>query len=83
MVQTDVNTAFYRILSPDGVSEYSILPSVSTQLLMLEGFDVPEHLRHLPEVSPRLQILAMGFFLCSLLLSKDGGELCKVGWFLD
>ena len=34
MAQTDVNTAFYRILAPDGMSEYFILPGVSTQLLL-------------------------------------------------
>ena len=61
MAQTDVNTAFYRILAPRGMSEYFILPSVSTQLLLREGVYVPDHLRHLPDVSPQLQVLAMGF----------------------
>ena len=37
MAQTDVNTAFYRILAPDGKSEYFIFPSVSILLLMPEG----------------------------------------------
>ena len=30
MAQTDVNTAFHRILAPTGMSEYFILPWVST-----------------------------------------------------
>ena len=30
MAQTDVNTAFYRILAPNGMSEFFILPSVPT-----------------------------------------------------
>ena len=75
MVQTDVTTAFYRILAPLGMSECFILPSVSIQLLLREGVNVPEHLRHLPDVSPQLRVLAMVFFLGSLLLSEDGGEL--------
>ena len=61
MAQTDVNTAFYRILAPNGMSEFFILPNVSTQLLLHEGVEVPDHLRHLPNVSPQLQVLAMGF----------------------
>ena len=58
MAQTDVNTAFYRILAPTGMSEYFILPRVSTHLLLREGVD---HLRHLSDVSPQLQVLAVGF----------------------
>ena len=61
MAQTDVNNAFYRIFAPPGMSEYFILPSVSTQLLLQEGVEVPDHLRHLSDVSPQLQVLAMGF----------------------
>ena len=44
MAQTDVNTAFCRILAPLGMSENFILPGVSTQLLLREGVNVPEHL---------------------------------------
>ena len=58
--QTDVKTAFYRILAPPGMSEYPILPTVSTQLLLRKGVKVPDHLRHLPDVSRQLQVLAMG-----------------------
>ena len=61
MAQTDVNTAFYRILAPNGMSEFFILPSVPTQLLQREGVKVRDHLLHLPEVYPQLQVLAMGF----------------------
>ena len=43
------------------MSEYFILPKVSTHLLLREGGDVPGHLRHLSGVSPQLQVLAMGF----------------------
>ena len=60
MAQTDVNTAFYRILAPSGMSEYFILPSVSTRLLLLTCVIVPDHLRHLTDVSPQLQVFAMG-----------------------
>ena len=63
MAQTDVNTAFYRILAPSGMSEYFILPSVSTELLLREGVKVPDHLRRLSHMSPQLQVLAIGFFL--------------------
>ena len=52
MAQTDVNNAFYRILAPPGMSEYFIFPSVSTQLLLREGVDVPDHFLHLSDVSP-------------------------------
>ena len=61
MAQKDVNTAFFRILAPTGMSEYFILPRVSTQLLLREGVKVPDELRHLSDVSPQLQVLAMGF----------------------
>ena len=70
MAQTDVNNAFFRILAPPGMSEYFILPSVSTQLLLREGVDVPDHLLHLSDVSPQLQVLAMGVFL-GFLFSAD------------
>ena len=33
MAKTDVNTSFYRILAPTGMSEYYILPKVATYLL--------------------------------------------------
>ena len=75
MAQTDVNTAFYRILAPTGMSEYFILPRVSTHLLLRERVEAPDHLRHLSDVSPQLQVLAMGFSWAGLFLSKDGGEL--------
>ena len=71
-----MNTAFYRILAPNGMSEFYILPSVPTQLLLREHVKVPDLAQHLPNVSPQLQVLSMGFPLGSLLLSKDGGELC-------
>ena len=61
LAQTDVNTALYRILAPTGMSDYFILPSVSTQLFLREGVKVPDHLLHLPVVSPLLQVLAKGF----------------------
>ena len=61
MAQTDVNTAFHRILAPNGMSEFFILPSVPTQLLFREGVNAPDHSRHVPDVSPQLQVLAMGF----------------------
>ena len=34
---------------------------MSTQLLLREGVKVPDHLRHLSDVSLQLQVLAMGF----------------------
>ena len=43
MAQTDVNTAFYRILAPNEMSELFILPSVPTQLLLHKGVKVPDH----------------------------------------
>ena len=46
MAQTVVTSAFCRILAPPGMSECFILPSVSTQLLLREGVDVPDHLLH-------------------------------------
>ena len=60
MAQTDVNTAFYRILAPNGMSDFFNLPSVPTQLLLREGVKVPDLLQHPPNVSPQLQVLAMG-----------------------
>ena len=60
MAQTDVNTAFHRILAPTEMSEYFILSKVCTQLLLREGVRVPDHVRHLFDVSPQLQVLAMG-----------------------
>ena len=78
MAQTSVNTAFCRILAPPGMSEYFMLPSVSTQILLREGVNVPDHLRHLPDVSPQLQVLAMGFslalYFCQKML-ESGGRL--------
>ena len=62
------------------MSEYFSLPNVSIQLLLCEGVNVPEHVRHLPDVSPPLQVLAMGFFLGSLRLSEGGGKWCLVSW---
>ena len=47
--------------SATGMSESFILPRVSTHLLLREGVKVPDHLRHLSDVSPQLQVLAMGF----------------------
>ena len=67
MAHTDVNNAFCRILALLGMSEYFILPSVSTQLLLREGVDVPDHLLHLSDVS-------------SLFLSEDSGQLRSVSW---
>ena len=61
MAQTYVSTAFYRILARRGMSDFFILPSVSTQLLLREGVKVPDHLRHLSGVSPQRQVLAKGF----------------------
>ena len=61
MAQTDLNTALYRILAPTGMPEHFILPRVSTHLLLREGVEVPNHLRHLSDVFPQLQVLAMGF----------------------
>ena len=75
MAQTDVNTAFYRILAPRGMSEYFILPSVSTQLLLREGVKVPDHLRHLSGVSPQRQVLAKGFS-CALYFCLKIVECC-------
>ena len=63
------------------MSENFVLPSVSTQLLLREGVNVPEHFRHLPTVSQQLQVLAMFFFL-GLFLSEDGGKLHLVSWLL-
>ena len=37
------------------------MPKVSTHLLLREGVEIPDHLRHLPDVSPQRQVLAMGF----------------------
>ena len=39
------------------------------------GSNVPEHLRHLPVLSPQLQVLAMGFSWALYFCQKDGGEL--------
>ena len=62
------------------MSEFFILPNVPTQLLLREGVKVPDHLRHLPNVSTSGP--GDGLFLGSLLLSKDGGELCSGSQFL-
>ena len=76
MAQTDVNTAFYRTLAPTGMSEYFILPMVSTHLLLREGVKVPDHLRHLSDVSPQLQVLAIGFswalYVCQKMVESCG-----------
>ena len=74
MAQTNVHTSLYPILAPVGMSEYFILPSVSTQMLLREGVNVPDHLRHLPDVSPKLQVFAMvflGLFVSVTRLWKD------------
>ena len=65
LAQTVVNNAFFRILAPPGMSEYFILPSVSTQLLLREGVDVPDHLLHVFDVSPQLHLLwvFLGLFI--------------------
>ena len=76
MAHTNVNIAFYRILAPSGMSEFFILPSVPTQLLLHEGVKVPVHLQHLPNMSSATSGPGDGLFLASLLLSKDGRELC-------
>ena len=81
MAQTDVNAAFYRILAPTGMSEYFILPNVSTQLLLREGVKVPDHLRHLPDVSPQLQVRAVGFSCALYLCKKDGGSCVRAPGF--
>ena len=39
----------------------SFLHSVSTQLLLRKGVNVLDHVLHLSEVSPQLQVLALGF----------------------
>ena len=74
MAQTDVNNAFFRILARPGMSDYFILPSVSTRLLLQEGVEVPDHWLHLPDVSPQLQVLAVGFswalFFCQKMVES-------------
>ena len=81
MAQTDVNTAFYRILAPTGMSEYFILPRGCPLTCSFgERVKFPDHLRHLSDVSPQLQVLAMGFSW-ALHFVKDGGELCTGTWF--
>ena len=52
------------------MSEYFILPSVSTQVLLREGVDVPDHLLHLSDVSPQLQVLAMFFLGLSISVKR-------------
>ena len=76
MAHTDVNTAFYGILAPTGMSEYFILPRVSTQLLLLEGVKVPDHLRHSPDVSPQRQVLATVVFLGLSAFCREVVESC-------
>ena len=66
MAQTDVNTAFYRILAPTGMSERFILPRVSTHLLLRE---VPDHLRHVSDVSAASGS-CHGLFLGALFCQK-------------
>ena len=70
MAQTDVNNAFHRILAPPGMSEYFIFPSVSTQLLLREGVDVPDHLLNLSGVSPQLQVLAWALYFCQKMVES-------------
>ena len=50
LTESDVNNVSHRILATPGMFEYFILPSVSTQLLLREGGDVPDHLLHLSDV---------------------------------
>ena len=50
-------------------------------MLVQEEVDVPEHLRHLPELSPPLQRSRDGLLMGSLLLPKNGGEVREVSWF--
>ena len=61
MAQTDVNTALCRVLAPDGMPECSDLAGGVCSAAPARGVDVPEHLRQLPELSPQLHVLAMGF----------------------
>ena len=49
---------------------------------MQEGVDVPEHLRRLPELCRCNCRFSRWASLGSLLLTKNGGELREVGWFL-
>ena len=76
MAHTNVNNAFHRILAPPGMSECFILPSVSTQLLLREGVDGPDHLLHLLDVSPQL----MGFSWALCFCPKMVEILRPVSW---
>ena len=82
MAQTDGNNAFCHILAPPGMSAYFILPSVSTQLLLQEGVEVPDHLLHLTRCVTATSGPGYGSFLGSSFLSEDGGKLCSVSWLL-
>ena len=74
MAQTDVNTEFYRILAPDGISEYVMLPRVSTQLLLQEEVTVLE-------LSPQLQGLSMGFSWALYFCQKMVESCVKLAGF--
>ena len=59
------------------MSEYFILPRVSTHLLLRERVKVPDHLRHLSDGSPQLQVLAIWVFSWALyFLSEKLVESC-------
>ena len=47
----------------------------------LTGVIVPDHLRHLTDVPPQLQVFAMGVLLGAPFLSEDGEELRSGSWF--
>ena len=83
MAQTDVNTAFCRILAPSGTPCISFLPSVLTQLLFREGDRVPNHFATSVRRVSATSGSCNGFFLGSPLLSEDGGELRSSRWFLS
>ena len=83
MAQTDVNTAFYRILAPSGMSEYFILPSVSTRLLLLTGVIVPESFATLDRRASTTSGLCNGCFLGALFLSEDGESVRAAGFSAD
>ena len=63
------------------MSEYFILPSVSTRLLLLEGVTVPESFATLDRRASTTSGLCNGCFLGALFLSEDGEELRSGSWF--
>ena len=75
MAQTDVNTAFYRILALLGMSEYLILPSVSHSVAPARRRQCSRTLATLARCFNATPGSRDGFFLGSLLLSEDGGKL--------